>query len=594
LGARPVNGLRSRLFFWRNLSRIERGELFGVVDRLLSDADPKSRSRWTVSRWTGVTRKWGEPVTAAARSACKRFWRTFRPMLPHENPDTSRVPNGLIVGLTGLHCAWMDCELDFATLSDADVQLATRYAMNEMNGFPPWMTGLAEARPQAVGEVFAECVTAEWDYPADRPRGPESLQRFAWSGGPMLPPMQVALLTRLRAGDPPSSRTLSLVLTMLANQTAPPLAELEAIARSRLTNPATGTGPAALWFSIWLQIDPAAALDAWEQGLRNRADADQVMLSVCSGLQDRDFSHGPRLAQPRHRTVAVVRRLLPVVFAHVRPTDDIDRTTGGGYTPEARDHAQDFRGSLLRLLVDSPDAVASDVLEELAGSAALAPLRDRLLHLRDEHLQQQADRERWRPSDVRQFTREHEVDPQTDRDLFRIVLKRFDDVKNDVERSDFGLRTQLRPGDLEFRLRIWLAQELIRRARQRYTVPQEAVIDQNQRPDIRLENPRTDPISTEIKWAQRWSFNELVEALEVQLLGQYLRAHNSRHGVLVLGMIDGGQRGWDPPTRGRLNFPELIAFLQARAAELERTHPEVKRLSVIGIDFRDPGTMSAP
>ena len=193
------------------------------------------------------------------------------------------------------------------------------------------------------------------------------------------------------------------------------------------------------------------ALDTWEQLLRNRTDADLVMLSVCAGLQDRDFGHGPRLAQPRHRTIPAIRRLLPVVFAHVRPADDVDRSKGGGYSPEARDYAQEFRGGLLRVLVDSPEPAASDALEELAGSVALAPLRDRLLHLRDEHLQQQADRQRWRPGDVRQFTREHEVDPQTDRDLFRIVLKRFDDVKNDVERSDLGLRTQVRPGDLEFR-----------------------------------------------------------------------------------------------------------------------------------------------
>ena len=109
---------------------------------------------------------------------------------------------------------------------------------------------------------------------------------------------------------------------------------------------------------------------------------------------------------------------------------------------------------------------------------------------------------------------------------------------------------------------------MIRRSRQRYTVPQEAVIDQNQRPDIRLENPRTDAVSIEIKWAQNCSFNELVEALEVQLLGQYLRAHNSRHGVLVLGMIEGGRQDWDPPTGGRMRFPEVVAFLQVRAAEL--------------------------
>ncbi|MBI4624370.1 MAG: hypothetical protein HY736_14285 [Verrucomicrobia bacterium] len=208
----------------------------------------------------------------------------------------------------------------------------------------------------------------------------------------------------------------------------------------------------------------------------------------------------------------------------------------------------------------------------LSDLPVFANYRDRLLHLREENLKQQADRERWRAADVREFAAEHETDPRTDRDLYRIVLKRVGDVKRDVEESDLGWRYELAAEVPEWRLRTWLASKLLVRSRQRYTVPQESVIDQNERPDIRIEQPRAGVASLEMKWAQDWSFNALMEALEVQLLGQYLRAHNSRHGVLVLGMHQGGNRHWLPGDGRHLDFPALVAALKAKAGDVDGNH----------------------
>jgi len=309
-------------------------------------------------------------------------------------------------------------------------------------------------------------------------------------------------------------------------------------------------------------------------------------LLTCAGFHDRGYRIRVRLSDPRHLTVAILRRLIPLVYSHIRPEDDINRA--GSYTPETRDDAQEFRNALFRCLAESPDPAAAEALRDLSQLADFVRFRDLLLHFREENLQRCADQERWQPDDIRKFAQNYEVNPRTDRDLFRIVLGRFKDIKADVELSDLGLRTHLRPGDLESALRIWIAQELIRRSRQRYTVPQEAVIDQSQRPDIRLENPQTDAVSVEVKWAQRWSFNDLLGALEDQLLGQYLRAHNSRHGILLLGLIERDRKNWQRPDGCLVDFPELIKLLQARAVQLEEQHPEVKRLEVVGIDFRNP------
>src|SRR5256885_10748331 len=54
-------------------------------------------------------------------------------------------------------------------------------------------------------------------------------------------------------------------------------------------------------------------------------------------------------------------------------------------------------------------------------------------------------------------------------------------------------------------LRRWLTRKLKERANKRYTIPQEEEIDQEQRPDLRAENPNTDPVSIELKWADKWT-----------------------------------------------------------------------------------------
>lgn len=581
-----VRRWRSRYFLWKNLKRIAQGEFLGAVNRLVDQAGRDNSSRLTVGRWSALENKWGAPVVSATRAACKGYWRTYSPELPHECADASSIPNALVLGLTGLQAAWADGELDFATLSDSDVKIATRYAIREMNGFPPWLHPLAEIRPGPVGEIFAECIAAEWNQPETRQRPHDGLQRLAWSGAPLLPAVRALVLTRLQTGDP-TGQALGLVISHLLNSETPPLAELEQLARSRLAQTATSPGALAFWFALWLQINPAAALDSWQAHVAVRPDANTVMVLAGAALQDRDFGHRPRVADPQHLTVVALRRLLPVVYTHIRQANDIDRTEGGGYSPGARDYAQEFRGGLLRTLTDSQDPTAADTLMALSALPVFGNYRDRLLHLRDENLKQQADRERWRAADVREFTAAHETDPQTDRDLYRVVLKRLGDVKRDVEESDLGWRYELAAGVPEWRLRTWLASKLLERSRQRYTVPQESVIDQNQRPDIRIEHPRAGVASLELKWAQDWSFNELMVALEAQLLGQYLRAHSSRHGVLVLGMHQGGNRHWLPGDGRRLDFPALIVALKTKAVDLESRHPEAKRLEVVGIDFRE-------
>jgi hypothetical protein len=397
---------------------------------------------------------------------------------------------------------------------------------------------------------------------------------------------RATLLTLLAASDPPHFHPLREVLTALFNANRPPLVELAKIAATRFEVPLQGRPHLALWFTVWLQVDPLAALDAWTDRIRLLPNADDLMLAACSMLHGRDAGRGPRLADQSYLTAEVLRRLLPIVAQHVRCAED--RSFENGRVYESRDYAEEFRSSLFQRIGNLNDAHVAEVLAELAAEPALATRRDYLIHLREDLLERLAEVTRWQPVDIRMFEREHETDAYNDFDLYRIGRKRLSDIKKDVERSDTGLRSQLADSAKERDLRIWLAHQLNERRRNRYTVSQEVEIDQQQHPDLRLENSRAGYVPIEIKLASEWSVPVLLERLENQLFGQYLRAHDARYGFFVLGLVDSAHR-WDNPAGGRrLTFEEVVALMEARAAELSARNNGQKTGSIVSIDFRRP------
>jgi hypothetical protein len=140
----------------------------------------------------------------------------------------------------------------------------------------------------------------------------------------------------------------------------------------------------------------------------------------------------------------------------------------------------------------------------------------------------------------------------------------------------------------ETELRRWLARKLKERARARYTIPQEEEIDQALRPDLRAENPATDPVSMELKWAENWTLAELRERLENQLVGQYLRDHNSRYGIYVIATDGRGKQRWQSLGGKLIEFKAVVESVAEFAREFAATRGDLSGLTVVGIDFRLP------
>lgn len=578
-------GWKDQWWLLHNAKRLRSGAAIGPLIRLCHEAQ-NDEFKFATSNWNALAKKRGRIIADAVKDACKLSWRNYEPPLPHEKVNPGEFDGRLMIGLAGIQSMIVDGQLPFNSISDVDVRLIVRYAVQEMNGFPAWLEGLASVRPVPVAEVLTACVRGEWQYPDTRERYNDVLAGASSAGGCLAQLVRSAVIDGLRAGDPTHAGIRDCAVSLVVKTTTLPDAELGEIAAGRSRAVPLESEGFVMWAAVCLLVNADQAIPIIEERLRDYAGANDIVLRLCEMLES---DVRPRLlfvGHPDYLRPASLVRLIPFIYRHVKPEDDIDRAYKGPYTPTVRDSASRFRTGLLSRLAHSDDPTAMMKLQGLLTRPELAAHRDFLLHLIDQRKIGDADYTAWKPADIREFARVYETDPKSDAELFWILFSRLTDVKDDVERSDNSLREEVALGAKEGVLRRWLARKLNERARRRYTIPQEAEIDQEERPDLRAENPQTGPVSIELKWADNWTLDRLLERLENQLVGQYLRAHNSQYGIYVLA-TDGRKGHWESQD-GNLNFGQVIDRVHRRADELKKTHAGIGDLSVVSIDFRVP------
>jgi hypothetical protein len=582
--------LREQWIFLTHIHRLMSGKRIDWLRYLIHEAASKESSRWAPDSWRELRSKRGRIITWAAKRGCKRLWRSFEPLLPHEKPKPNETDIRVIVGLAGLGAAIQDRELELASLSVKEARAAARYAVNELNGFAPWMFDLARSHAMQVQEILTICVEGEWKNYRKQDLANGVISHLVYQGHDLDELVSSTFWNLLCSGDPENSTILRHSLAILLRQESLNITELSTLCASRLNPPPSEMPSRILWLAVWLQCDPDGAIDSLEQMINDSSDTEQMLIELCSSLSVWLPEAFPRMQNPSYAAAAHLRRLIPIVYTYVKPEEDINRARTGAYTPGARDHAQDFRNSLMPMLSNSEGADVVRLLRELKEEPAMDSLRDWLAHLIRQREEHDADLIPWKPENVRQFQAEFESDPRTDADLFEIVLRRLSDIKHDVEKTDVSIRQDLHSGQDELRFRRWLTHQLKVRAKERYTVSQEEEVDLQQRPDVRIWNPHVSggPVSFELKLADRWSYAELSEGLENQLIMQYMRDRNARYGVYLLGYT-GNKSYWrEPGSWRKLLFEDLIATLQRGAAAIVAGLSDALSVRVIGIDFRDP------
>jgi hypothetical protein len=584
--------IRSQYFLHSRLHRTRSGQDVGNLIFLLSQAEERL-SQYSKSDWSKVGRKWFPWMAAAGQKGCEAAWVNYLSPLPHEKKDNGTT-YGTIVGLCGIHSLWSKGMIDFAELSEKDAQKAARYAFSELNGFTEWFPDLVRTQPASIREVFRVCIEGEWLFPPERQYVNEALSKVSWAGEICWSLVSPDLLEKIQGEDPLHPDILESALFVLLKSSHPDhIGKIRALIPTRIYEYQADSRFFTIWMSAWLELDATKAIELLKSriAILDETQADDLMLRICSTLKG-EWGSRRAIANPDYRRPEVLRELLPVIARHIRINQDLDRLGGGVYSPGMRDHAQEFRDNLMSNLVGNRHPDTLGILESLACLPEMASRRERMEHLIDEHIAQMGDMPPWLPAEVREFVAQYDIEPRNEVGLFQIACDRIMDIKIDVERSENSLRDEVSIDWDEAALRRWFQRKLTEHSRGRYSLPQESVVDLEQRPDLKFVHNRIPAsIPVEIKWADAssWSAKKLLERLEVQLVGQYLRAENVHFGVFLVARIDRA-RAWNHPRDNRrIDYEDLIKLLNEKARELEHL-PGIHGILVVGVDFTIPST----
>lgn len=567
---------------------IKSGRAVQVLGHLAMEAaSGEDGGRWGPGSIEALKKKFPRWLAAAASKGMKATWRSFTPLLPHEKPNPNQIDSRVAIGLTGINLALEAGEVTYKGVTEAEVVVATRYAVSELNGFPKWLAGLANQEPDAVSGVLLECVRGEWNTPSDTAPHSGVISKIQYGPPALRELARDTVLSLLVTEDPPNDEVLGSSLRLLLAASQPPRAELASLARRRVSKLPIEEHRSLVWFVLWIQIEPVQAIDWLEPLLAVPSEkADELMVRVCAALNTRYGQGFPLLSDPAYLQSHILARLVPIVFRHVRPTDDIERVGGGAYSPTQRDEAQDFRRPLLEQLASlEQDHGALDALRSLLEAPELADRQEYIQHLIQERASRDADGPPWTPEQVTTMAKAKCAEPRSERDLFALTCRQLVSIQNEVERADFSERGALREQSPESDLRLLIGRKLRDRAMGNYEVTQEEEVDQNKEPDLRVRKTSLPPISIEIKCAHKWSCKELEAALVGQLVGQYLRSDDTHFGVLLLGH-HGSKLHWTLPDGKKVKFEELLEHLRSVADQLLSTRPDLEAIEVIGIDFR--------
>jgi len=541
-------------------------------------------SRWNNGDWRGLEREFGTKTPRAFRDGMVRFWRRYAPKLASEGAVHGTMPLADLFGLTGLNIeAAEDLNLPWK-LTAAEAKVAFRYAIRELNGFPPWFAALSSAHPHVVKSMALTEVAFELQNDQEDAPSQYIIYDLSSVGDWLWDSIAPDILKLLRTYPPKGLERLQHMVNIILGSNLPD-ASLAAAAAEKIA--AGGdTNHLALWAAVWTGVDPDASIDAVERYLASLGNATKrtafTMTYVTQLLGGRHMTSRVRKA---FRTPSVLRRLYILVHEHVRLSDDVNRANKGVYSPGLRDEAQNARERLVNILSEIPGREAYLALKEIATRHPEPNARPWFLLRAQAKAEVDSERPAWTVTQVSQFEAEYERMPTNHRELFDLAVLRLLDYKHHLEDSNDSTASVVINAERETVLRNLIGSWCNDRGHGRYLIPQELELPDAKRPDLWWTcTAFNGPVPTELKIADNWSGPKLFERLENQLAGDYLRDDASVRGIYLL-VWRGVQKRWQLPSKKWVDFDGLVTALRNHWASVTDAHPRVEEINVIGIDL---------
>jgi hypothetical protein len=560
-------------------------------------------------------REAGSEIAQAVREGLAQIWRKQVPVFKEDTPRS--IYNITVAGLQGLHLELGQGE-NLPHLSDDEVRQAFRYGVFEINGFPKWFWPLAEVHQEVAASELTAVVQESNNGEVSR----EHAEEILTSLGDAPPPVKRAiaplawkfLLSEQGLRDYVVQKLLALTKEVTE---VVPQAELEniALAKMQAAFPAAATTAAdhsqtlesqrqdsVTWAAAWLTSYPASFQNVVSQwGPENPVGVRQFLFRLAAYFGAERTGALVRLAQESDDGLNALAALYEWTVWAVRPEEDVKHADGESYSVGDRDHAENMRDSLISAIAAAKSQLAYEKLVALRQGTTGA--REMYLHkVQFEMREAQYARPPLQQQKYDDF--EHDFRASVDGAMSFAMAVQNDllAVKYDVERGEHSLRrffselvfkrsTNKKDAEkeglaLEMDFQRLLASELHHYAKGRYSVAVEPHTAESKRRDIMCSNASLIA-SIELKMSMRWTLDKYFEALEKQLVGQYMRHRRATIGFLVIVLQEKGRKWKDPATGKRIDFEQLLAALREKALELEAKDRR-QYLRIVGIDATPP------
>jgi hypothetical protein len=563
----------------------------------------------------------GLRIAQAVRDGFSKVWRNRAPTFKEDEPRTTH--HITVAGLQGLHLE-LGGGNAVPDLTNEEVRSALRYAPFEINGYPKWFWPLVAAHQEVAGQELVQMVmqansgavslehaeellTSLGDAP---PAVQARLAPLAWAFIIERPTLRAYVIEKLLpvATEVPGvvahlefERTAFARMQSAFDGPVPPTIDMTQAVRAQREQ-------SVIWAASWLTANPTAFCKTIEKWLKKTpSNARSFIFELAAYL---GVDHGARLArltQASDKGVTALAALYEWTMAAVRPEDDPEHPDGEAYRLNEKDHAARLRDALIPAIAGAKSQLAYEALEKMR-KAASGP---RAIYLRNVQFQMR-EAQYARPPLAQQKYNDFERDFTADiTDTTSFAMAIHSDllaVKYDIERGEHSLRRfftevalKRRPKNnaegekeglaLEADFQCLLASELHHHSKGRYSVTVEPHTAEFKRRDV-LCSKGNMFVSIELKMSMRWTLKKYVEALEKQLVTQYMRHRNATTGFLLI-VLQEKDRTWnDPTTGGKLDFKGLLAMLSEKALRLE-TQDGSRYLRVIGIDATRPENFRA-
>jgi hypothetical protein len=543
---------------------------------------------WTDANWHSLIKEFGEDVALAFRDGAVGYWRQNTPLLRSEGAIANTTPFSTIFGLTGLSIEARETADWPTTLTQNEAEIATRYALQELNGFPIWLSQLHKALPSQVLDVLLKEIKYELSTETAEGESHYALYDVSWHGDWIWDQIAPALLPELRAKRV-NARNLDHLLAIV-NRSSVDDKTIATIA-SRKANATRNLTFSPIWFAAWVGVDPNAAIPALAArfaGMNDPVQQTKLALAFIVALVGGRSQEGR--ARQAFRTVEHMKSLYLLMTRYIRQQDDIERAGQGAYSPGLRDSAQDARNALIAFIRETPGKEAFLALLEMGRAHPDERSRPWMSYHAKTKAAADADVDAWMPSQVQEFGKSLVATPTNHRELWYHAVDKLEALRHDLENGDSSIAPILQGVDRETEFRKFIGGWCRDRAAGRYVIPQEEELADAKRPDLRFFGVGIDaPVPTELKLADKWTGPHLFERLEIQLCGDYLRDVRSSRGIFVMVYL-GTKSYWDLPNGRRADtFELLVDELQRHWTLISNDYPGVEDIRVIGIDLTRRG-----